>query len=40
MAPDKLAQLLEGIGAAIEAMGGSFTMPYTTVTVTAVRLSR
>lgn len=40
MAPDKLAQLLEGVGAAIDAMGGSFTMPYTTVAVTAVRLSR
>jgi hypothetical protein len=39
-APDKLAQLLEGIGAAIDAMGGSFTMPYTTVAVTAARLSR
>jgi SAM-dependent methyltransferase len=33
----KLARLLEGIGAAIDAMGGSFTMPYTTVAVTAVR---
>jgi hypothetical protein len=39
MAPDKLAQL-EGIGAAIDAMGGSFTMPHTTVAVAAVRLSR
>ncbi len=40
VAPDKLAQLLEGVGAAIDAMGGSFAMPYTTVAVTAVRLSR
>jgi SAM-dependent methyltransferase len=40
MAPGKLARLLDGIGAAIDAMGGSFTMPYTTVAVTAVRLSR
>jgi SAM-dependent methyltransferase len=38
--PDKLATVLEGVGAAIDAMGGSFTMPYTTVAVTAVRLSR
>jgi hypothetical protein len=37
MAPDKLAQPLEGVGAAIDAMDGSFTMPYTTVAVTAVR---
>jgi SAM-dependent methyltransferase len=40
MAPGKLARLLEGVGAAIDAMGGNFTMPYTTVAVTAVRLSR
>jgi SAM-dependent methyltransferase len=33
--PDKLAQVLEGVGAAIDAMGGSFTMRYTTVAVTA-----
>jgi SAM-dependent methyltransferase len=37
--PDKLAELLEGVGAAIDAMGGSFTMPYTTVAVTAARAS-
>jgi SAM-dependent methyltransferase len=35
--PDKLAQVLAGVGAAIDAMGGSFTMPYTTVAVTAKR---
>lgn len=35
--PDKLAEVLESVGAAIDAMGGSFTMPYTTVAVTAVR---
>ena len=34
---DKLAKVLEGVGAAIDAMGGSFTMPYTTVAVTAAR---
>lgn len=35
--PDKLADVLAGTGAAIDAMGGSFTMPYTTVAVTAAR---
>jgi SAM-dependent methyltransferase len=34
--PDKLAEVLAGVGAAIDAMGGSFTMPYTTVAVTAM----
>ena len=33
----KLAEVLEGVGAAIDAMGGSFTMPYATVAVTATR---
>ena len=37
--PDKLAAVLEPVGAAIDAKGGSFTMPYTTVAVTAVRTS-
>ena len=37
--PDKLAEVLEGVGAAIDAMGGSFTMHYTTVAVTAARTS-
>jgi SAM-dependent methyltransferase len=36
---DKLAEVLEGVEAAIDAMGGSFTMPYTTVAVTAARPS-
>jgi SAM-dependent methyltransferase len=35
--PAKLDELLAGIGAAIDAMGGAFTMPYTTVAVSAVR---
>lgn len=35
--PGKLAEVLEGVGAAIDAMGGSFTMSYTTVAVTAAR---
>jgi SAM-dependent methyltransferase len=36
---DKLAEVLEGVGAAIDAMGGSFTMHYATVAVTAARTS-
>jgi SAM-dependent methyltransferase len=35
--PGKLAQVLDSVGAAIDAMGGSFTMPYTTVAVAAER---
>jgi len=35
--PAKLAELLAGIGAAIDAVGGSFTMHYLTVAVTAAR---
>jgi SAM-dependent methyltransferase len=35
--PDKLAEVLEGVGAAIDAMGGGFTMPYVTVAMTATR---
>ena len=35
--PAKLEELLAGIGAAIDAAGGSFTMRYTTVVVTAAR---
>lgn len=34
---DRLAEVLEGVGAAIDAMGGSFTMRYATVAVTATR---
>jgi SAM-dependent methyltransferase len=37
--PDRLAEVLAGIGAAIDAVGGSFTMHYTTVAVTAARTS-
>jgi SAM-dependent methyltransferase len=37
--PDKLAEVLEGVGTAIDAMGGSFTMPYITMAVTAARTS-
>ncbi len=35
--PAKLEELLAGVGAAIDAVGGSFTMRYTTVVVTANR---
>jgi SAM-dependent methyltransferase len=35
--PDKLAEVLAGVGAAIDTLGGSFTMPYVTVAVTALR---
>ena len=37
--PDKLAEVLKGVGTAIDAMGGSFTMRYATVAVTAARTS-
>jgi SAM-dependent methyltransferase len=36
-APDQLAEILAGVGAAIDALGGQFLMPYTTVAVTALR---
>jgi SAM-dependent methyltransferase len=36
---DTVAQILAGVGAAIDAMGGSFTMAYSTVAVTATRTS-
>lgn len=35
--PEKQAEALEGVGGAIDALGGRFTMPYTTVVVTATR---
>ena len=35
--PDKLAEVLAGVGAAIDTMGGGFTMSYATVAVTALR---
>lgn len=38
MPPAKLQEILAGIGSVIDAMGGSFTMRYTTVAVTAVRV--
>ncbi|GAA0460696.1 class I SAM-dependent methyltransferase [Streptomyces stramineus] len=35
---DRLAEVLEGVGNAVDARGGSFTLRYATVAVTAVRL--
>jgi hypothetical protein len=35
--PGTIEELLSGIGAAIDAVGGSFTMEYTAVAVTAAR---
>jgi hypothetical protein len=32
-------ELLDGLGAAVDAAGGSFTMSYTTIAATAARLS-
>jgi SAM-dependent methyltransferase len=37
LAPETLAEVLEGVGTAIDAMGGSFAMPYSTVVATARR---
>jgi hypothetical protein len=37
--PATLRELLAGIGAAIDAAGGSFTMRYTAAAVTATRTS-
>jgi SAM-dependent methyltransferase len=39
LAPGQVAAVLEGVGTAIDAIGGSFTMHYTTVAVTAARAS-
>lgn len=39
LAADTLARVLEGAGAAIDALGGSLTIRYTTVAVTAARTS-
>jgi len=37
--PDKLAGILDAVGAAIDELGGGFTMSYTTLAVSAVRTS-
>jgi SAM-dependent methyltransferase len=39
MPPADLREILAGMGSAIDAMAGSFTMHYTTVVVTAARIS-
>ncbi|MEV5650271.1 class I SAM-dependent methyltransferase [Nocardia sp. NPDC052254] len=38
--PEVVEQVLDGVGATIDDMGGGFTMPYSTVAVTAVRAAR
>ncbi|GIF45808.1 ubiquinone/menaquinone biosynthesis C-methylase UbiE [Asanoa ferruginea] len=38
LSPVKLAQVLEKVGAGIDRIGGGFTMPYTTFSVTAARI--
>ncbi|WP_454197331.1 class I SAM-dependent methyltransferase [Nocardia sp. Marseille-Q1738] len=35
LSPDKLAEVLDCVGAAIDKIGGGFTMPYTTLAATA-----
>ncbi|MEU6762510.1 class I SAM-dependent methyltransferase [Streptomyces sp. NPDC046853] len=35
--PDQLAEVLDAVGSAIDALGGRFTMQYTTLATTAVR---
>lgn len=35
--PDQLAEVLDAVGSAIDALGGRFTMTYTTLAATAVR---
>ncbi|WP_218156759.1 class I SAM-dependent methyltransferase [Amycolatopsis saalfeldensis] len=37
--PDRLAEVLHVVGAAIDGLGGGFTLPYTTLAATAVRSS-
>lgn len=38
--PDQLAEILDAVGAAIDKLGGRFTMEYTTLAVTASRTER
>ncbi|MFK4065515.1 class I SAM-dependent methyltransferase [Streptomyces sp. NPDC029674] len=38
LAPDDVSQVLDAVGAAVDAMGGGFTMRYTTVALTAQRV--
>ncbi|MDF5757430.1 hypothetical protein [Spongiactinospora sp. TRM90649] len=39
LAPDALGEVLDTVGAAVDALGGRFTLSYTTVAVTATRLT-
>ena len=39
MTVDQKAEILAGLGASVDAAGGAFTMRYTTLAVTAVRLA-
>lgn len=38
LSPDRTAEILDAVGAAIDATGGRFTMPYTTLATTARRV--
>ncbi|MFE2057889.1 class I SAM-dependent methyltransferase [Streptomyces sp. NPDC059446] len=40
LAADELADVLDGVGAVIDALGGAVTVPYTTVAVTSIRSGR
>ncbi|WP_244177889.1 class I SAM-dependent methyltransferase [Streptomyces atriruber] len=40
LAPDAVAEVLEAVGTAVDALGGSFTMRYVTVAVAAERAGR
>jgi len=40
LAPDKLAEVLDRVGVAIDKLGGGFTMPYTTLAATATLTSK
>lgn len=37
LGPDQLAEILDAVGNAIDSLGGSFTMDYTTLAATAIR---
>jgi hypothetical protein len=39
LAPGQLAEVLGGVGAAVDQLGGGFTMPYITLAATAARAS-
>lgn len=37
LSPEQTAEILDGVGRAIDALGGRFTMPFTTLATTATR---